>query len=1004
MMCSMSDSRKFAMNLMGALGHRGLTGTIILALAGVLGWCGTTPASDLDEFKIKRKSNFNFAQTPQFVRRGDKLTITFITEDYCDVTIAIENANGKIVRHLACGVLGPKAPAPFQLNSKRQQVVWDGKDDQGRYIDDKENYTARVSLGLKPQFEKNLLWVPQRRLGSWMGGTTSSNKPTPLIVPAPEGVYVFEGRLIDQLRLFDRGGQYLRTIYPFPANQKEKVVGLGYKNQVFEQDGIVRPRKYGFYQCTYLSSGSSSNRDSYGKSGTAATAMAVRGSRIALTMWKLNRLATDGSSGGLKLTGPKMTYPVQVSSMNRRKGTLNVSPISVAFSPDGQWLYLSGYMYRDYRTTGSDYSIKGCLHGVARINFAKNDPPEIFVGSMDKDGTGKDNKSFTDATSVACDAKGRVYVTDYMNDRIQVYAPDRTFLKTIKAYKPVRLDIHHKTGELYVYSWMLDHDFTMGFATKKKKITVVPRLTKFGSFENPRKLATFDLPLAAADARGRKRDVPTTYKGKRSWGGLEYHAVLDSWSSPPRIWVVSGQPYRVPTNQEYIRIYEERGGKLAQVYDFSEPVQEKIGKFVLPSYWRQRLYANHKNGKLYVAEQHTAAREKGFREIIEIDPQTTRSRVVQLPFDAEDMAIGPDGLFHLRDHKRVVRYDADTAKSVFREVPFDYGEEMANVTAASTAPRSTTAISGLLLYNGTGWHKGGMYVSSKGHLAISCYVTKGAIPAPVPIRSDSMLGTVQLGMDAASDFSGKDRGRVYVPMFYPGRVYFGEVHVFDRHGLGVHFDLVPGLTSLHGLGIDKDDNAFVMACPTRVLDGKRYHNELTETLMKFKPCKGRIYSMGKSAIIPMTLKPDSYPKRPPDLGKAWADGAEWFYGGVGIAGKNAHYAMGGCSCANSTFTLDYFGRSFAPELDRCQVAVLDTNGNLILRVGQYGNVDSAGKDSRVPLGGDEVGLFYAPYLGTYTDKYLWIADIGNQRIASVRLDYHTNIRQSLKDVPDRGKK
>ena len=64
-----------------------------------------------------------------------KVSVAFETKGYCDVTIAIENTQGKIIRHLACGVLGSKAPKPFQKDSKKQTVVWDGKDDQQHPLD-----------------------------------------------------------------------------------------------------------------------------------------------------------------------------------------------------------------------------------------------------------------------------------------------------------------------------------------------------------------------------------------------------------------------------------------------------------------------------------------------------------------------------------------------------------------------------------------------------------------------------------------------------------------------------------------------------------------------------------------------------------------------------------------------------------------------------------------------------------------------------------------------------
>ena len=49
------------------------------------------------------------------------------------------------------------------------------------------------------------------------------------------------------------------------------------------------------------------------------------------------------------------------------------------------------------------------------------------------------------------------------------------------------------------------------------------------------------------------------------------------------------------------------------------------------------------------------------------------------------------------------------------------------------------------------------------------------------------------------------------------------------------------------------------------------------------------------------------------------------------------------------------------------------------------------------LGGDEVGLFYACYVGTHTDRRIFISDVGNGRILSVKLGYHAEEKVSLKD-------
>jgi hypothetical protein len=89
------------------------------------------------------------------------------------------------------------------------------------------------------------------------------------------------------------------------------------------------------------------------------------------------------------------------------------------------------------------------------------------------------------------------------------------------------------------------------------------------------------------------------------------------------------------------------------------------------------------------------------------------------------------------------------------------------------------------------------------------------------------------------------------------------------------------------------------------------------------------------------------------------------------------------------------------------VAVLDTNGNLITRIGQYGNLEDGkplvaegGPRNPRSIGGDEVALFHAAYLGTHTDRRLFVSDAGNRRILSVKLGYHAEHKVSLKDVPN----
>jgi hypothetical protein len=167
-------------------------------------------------------------------------------------------------------------------------------------------------------------------------------------------------------------------------------------------------------------------------------------------------------------------------------------------------------------------------------------------------------------------------------------------------------------------------------------------------------------------------------------------------------------------------------------------------------------------------------------------------------------------------------------------------------------------------------------------------------------------------------------------------------------------------------------------------------------MMKVKPGKCKLFS--SNASVPVPLPVSEYPKIPPHLTSMWAKNAEWFYPGVGYAGFNGGHAEGCCACWFPRFALDLFARSIAPETQQYSVAVLDNAGNLILRIGRYGNVDNAGPNSLIPLDGDGVSLFHPLYVGTHTDRRIYISDIGNGRLISVKLDYYANEKVALKDV------
>jgi NHL repeat-containing protein len=947
---------------------RYVVGAVLMVFAAT---CG---ASDVDEFKVKRQQVFAFTQKPVVTRKGDRITVSFASKAYCDVTVAVEDEDGKIIRHLASGVLGKNAPAPFKKDSHKQTLVWDGKDDRGVYVDDKDALTVRVSLGLKPQFEKTLYWSPHKRISNI----------APMMVARPEGVYVFEGLGVDHLRLFDHDGKYVRTIYPFPADKVGRVVAL--QKQKFPQDGKELPLKLGFEQATLLSSGSSAWGGGGHAGGFGATAMAIHGNKIALAFHKVNRLATDGTSGGLPIQGPDISYKVRYG---RSKRIRVIGPTSVAFSPDGKYLYMTGYVWK----TGAHAGNASCYHVVKRMEYAKQDAPTVFAGvEKTNDGVGKGNDRFCVPTSVATDRKGRVYVADYINQRIQVFSPAGKYLKTFKTPYPATVKVHPKTGEIWSFTWpMLGPSSqvmrTFGFNPRK----VTPMLVKLGTFERPaRKPERQPLPGVSATVSG----------GWEVTGGQAQKAAVDFYAPQTTIWMV-GRKATVTTAEANwmggggiwshlggwagrgIRLFKWKDNKWRRTFDFAGTAHKKVVRLDPPSFSRSRLYVNPATGKLFVCEEQTGA-GKSFYSVMRIDPRTGRIKEVRLPFDAEDIAFDINGLIYMRTDREVMRFNPQT----WREVPWDYGEERAVVRFASSGSiPSTPAVSALPIpgRRPVWWHSSGMWVSPKGHLAVI-----NNIPGKKAAKN------------AKDKYFAAGVSKAYKPFVYPGRAGNRVVMIFDKHGKLVKNDAVPGLTNCDGLGIDNDDNLYAMVAAPRILDGKRHFNEKSETLMKFTPGKVKFLSSGRASVaLPDNLRP----KRHPDITKygisrTWAEGAEWRYGGVGYGGQG-----GSCTCWHARFQLDYFARSFAPEVRHFSVAVLDKSGNLILRIGRYGNVDDGvplvkkgGPVAPRPLGGDEVSLAHAAYVGVHTDRRLYIHDAGNSRILSVKLGYHATESIKLKDV------
>ncbi len=164
---------------------------------------------------VAREEVYEFAETPRVRKVGrDRYEVAFAAKGKCDVGVAVEDDRGRIVRHIVYGVLGPNAPGPLKKNSLEQTLVWNGKDDFRKYVERPEGCRVRVSLGLKPTFDRVMAWHPKDTTQILRIAAIDADK---------DGVYVLETCSYNQLRKFDHDANYVETLIPWNPEKLAKI-------------------------------------------------------------------------------------------------------------------------------------------------------------------------------------------------------------------------------------------------------------------------------------------------------------------------------------------------------------------------------------------------------------------------------------------------------------------------------------------------------------------------------------------------------------------------------------------------------------------------------------------------------------------------------------------------------------------------------------------------------------------------------------------------------------
>lgn len=874
-----------------------------------------------------REEIFEFVQKPTITKRGDKFAIAFVSKGKCDATVAIVDGQGKVVRHLASGVLGKNAPWPFKQDSLAQSVEWDGKDDLGKPVS--AGCKVKVGLGLKASYDKAFAGPPEA-VGSGVGVACG------LAVDKKGFLYLVQNASV---RRYTRDGKYDRRIFPPPASvvTPDKFApysvsngGIDYVETIWG-DKVMVPRNpkepwWGFNSWSF-GSNQPLGAPAIGPDGQIA--FAYESDHMLGLLHFIDKTGARPPGSSMSFTGFEKKHVAPWD----RKGS-GAGAHHFATSPDGQWLYISAMGYSVGRIKWVD------LKGPAI-------KPETFKGEVGK--PGKDNEHFDLPGGVACDADGNVLIADPLNDRIQIYKPDGGYLATVAVTRPQRIEVHPKTGAIYVLSW------TSANGDDKPPVFV-------------RKLSGWK--------EGGKELAVLEVKNNRGYYGWPFNAMgLDATAEPASLWVWDATGLFKITDKgnafergENVGTDKADPSVLMGTYGWDKPR-------IVVDRAREELYLG--TGDVYHLGSHPWIRCNG--RTGKKDPAFVKQGC--------DLALGPDDLIYVRAGDAgqfVVRYTRDGQPVPFKNgVKIDLNKDGGIVGGPGGKYKSGdyTAIYVASTRSSKIWQPG-FAVGANGDIWVWANEQKNAY---LNAAFDDQGKAVPWEQFEKSNWeaiynSGDTPLRPGIAKL-PNGGGKALIMVWDRDGRLKCTEAVENTQKGQCLRLDLQNNLYYLNQFS--LAGKKGVN--MECFKNSQMPAGMLVKISPKGSWPMArvLPKGSTPTLP---GLTDLTHRDFPVEGVTWVVPNADDIFSGCQCHMFHFDLDSFARSFLPVGVLNSILVYDINGNLVARIGRYGNEDSRGPDSLEP--DPEIGISHPRTVGV-SDEALYIADEGNNRTLRVKLDYHS---------------
>jgi hypothetical protein len=385
----------------------------------------------------------SFATKPTASKAGEKVTISFAASGKTDVEVAVLDAKGEVVRHLAAGVMGGETPPPAPLKAGlSQSLEWDGRDDYGQPPPSTlhpQPFSVRVRIGMGAKLDKIVGGDPYQFWSAHSGqGDHNQYRVTGLEAKSDGNVYVLGNATLfglPVLRQYDARGNYRRTIFPPPAGKPvEDVKGWGV---IARADGTYTLQAnygWGSFVPQWGALGGGGDGAWVGgliatpESGTLCIAMPLRPERETF-----NRTMTIGTDSTVRRQGcvvDGQPVPQQLCK-----------ELFSACAPDGKSQYLSGF-----EPDGQVWKVD-LASRKASVFFALDE--KELAANRGVIGHASTNPHAA-LQGVATDSEGHVFVCDRANKRVAVLDKEGKLLRSIPVENPDAVAVSPKSKAVYV--------------------------------------------------------------------------------------------------------------------------------------------------------------------------------------------------------------------------------------------------------------------------------------------------------------------------------------------------------------------------------------------------------------------------------------------------------------------------------------------------------------------------------------------------------------------------